>query len=470
MPTVKTRHARIVARTTRRQALTDHPPRPRTTPDETDTTATEATRYSRESRLIHGPMRSRHWSYSHHIVPPVGSSVSYRLESTGRGAAGFQQFANPEFRGAVTPPIGLYDRLEEPTRSMLEEHLAIAEGGASCVSFATGMAAISASLGVLLRTGDRVIAHRNTYGCTVSLLSNWFPRLGIEVTFADLTDLDELEQLLSTHDDTMVVYGESPTNPNLDLLDLRGIADHVEAVNAERGARKKVMTVIDNTFATPFCQRPIEHGIDVVVHSLTKNIGGFGTDMGGAVIAPAMLEPDLLLYRKDFGGALGPKSAWPPLTHGLPTLAVRMRRQQETALRVATFLEEHPAVESVSYPGLSSFPQHDLARRQMVDDTGAFAPGSMIAFRLAGDDHAACARGSRFMDTLARDALTVTLAVSLGQIRTLIEHPASMTHSTVPVAEQASYGIDPGGIRLSLGLEPAEDIVGDLQLGLEQTD
>ena len=432
--------------------------------------ASSSGRYSRESRLIHGPMRSRHWSYSHHIVPPVGSSVSYRLESADRGAAGFQQFANPEFRRAATPPIGIYDRLEEPTRSMLEEHLAIAEGGESCVTFATGMAAISAALGVLLRRGDRIIAHRNTYGCTVSLLANWFPRLGIEVTFADLTDLDVLEELLEVHGDTMVVYGETPTNPNLELLDLRGMADRVEAANAERGNRKRVMTVIDNTFATPFCQRPLEHGIDLVVHSLTKNIGGFGTDMGGAVIGPALLEPDLLLYRKDFGAALSPKAAWPPLTHGLPTLAVRMRRQQETALQVATFLEDHVAVQSVAYPGLASFPQHHLAQRQMVDDTGTFAPGSMIAFRLAGDDHAACSRGARFMDALARDALTVTLAVSLGQIRTLIEHPASMTHSTVPVAQQPSYGIDPGGIRLSLGLEPADDILRDLESGLENVD
>jgi cystathionine beta-lyase/cystathionine gamma-synthase len=286
--------------------------------------------------------------------------------------------------------------------------------------------------------------------------------------FTDLGDLDALRELLREDRDVMAVYGETPCNPSLQLLDLRGLADVVRPLNEQRPPRRRVFTVIDNTFATPFCQRPLEHGIDVVVHSLTKNIGGFGTDMGGAVVGPGLLEPDLLLYRKDFGGVLSPKAAWPALVYGLPTLPLRARQQMETALRVARHLQTHPKVERVVYPGLPSHPQHDLARRQMRDFDGEFAPGILIYFFLRGGTAGLRERASRFMDLLARNALAVTLAVSLGQIRTLIEHPASMTHAAVPAEDQAEAGIDPGGIRLSIGLEQPEDILEDLDAALEE--
>ena len=428
---------------------------------------TMAPNYSVESRLIHGEMRSRHWCFDDHIVPPISASVSYRLHSADRGAERFREFANRDLRRHGLPAGAIYDRLHEPTRAMLEDHLSIAEGGEACVAFATGMAAISGALGVLLRAGDRIIAHRTIYGCTYSLFKNWFPRLGIEVTFADLTQSDTLPLLLERYPDTMVVYGETPANPTLELLDLSAIHECLKDENRRRGSSKRVMSVIDNTFATPFCQRPLEFGIDVVVHSLTKSIGGFGTDMGGAVICPELLEPDLLLYRKDFGGALSPKAAWPSLVQGLPTLALRMRHQQTAAMVVATFLEGHDAVASVAYPGLRSFPWRDLAERQLRDYDGEFAPGAMIYFRLKGDPEAAKRRGAEVIDALAGDALTVTLAVSLGQIRTLIEHPASMTHSTVPAEEQLKYGIDPAGIRISVGLESVADIVRDLEQALD---
>lgn len=422
--------------------------------------------YRRESRMIHGKMVSPHWDYKDHIVPPVSSSAAYRLESASRGAEGFLEFANPEFNRESHAPIYIYDRLDEPSRGMLEDNLAAAEGGEACVTFATGMAAIAGALGVLLKAGDTVVAHRTLYGCTWSLFQNWYPRLGIRTIFTDLRDTEGLAAILERDPSVMAVYGETPVNPSLDLLDLQAIAGAVATVNAYRSPRRLVFTVVDNTFATPFCQRPVEHGIDLVVHSLTKNIGGFGTDMGGAVIAPRLLEPDLLLYRKDFGGVLSPKAAWPALVYGLPTLALRSRRQMDSALRVAKFLEAHPAVERVVYPGLPSHPQHDLARRQMVDFDGGFAPGIMIYFSLEGDGAAVRDRGARFMDHLAQNALTVTLAVSLGQVRTLIEHPASMTHATVPIDRQPEAGIDPGGIRLSLGLEPPEDIEADLDRAL----
>jgi cystathionine beta-lyase/cystathionine gamma-synthase len=426
----------------------------------------DSPKYHLETRLIHGRMHSAHWSYRDHIVPPISSSAAYRLESAERGAEGFQEFANPEFNRNQHPPIYIYDRLDEPSRGMLEEQLAMAEGGEACVTFATGMAAISAALGVLIKSGDTVIAHRTVYGCTYSLLTNWLPRLGIKVRFCDLTDLAELERVLEADPDVMVVYGESPCNPTLEILDLKGIAAAVERCNARRPPRRLVFTILDNTFATPFCQRPLEHGFDLVVHSLTKNIGGFGTDMGGAVIGPSLLEPDLLLFRKDFGGVLSPKAAWPALVYGLPTLALRSRRQMESALEVALFLEEQAPIRRVIFPGLESHPQHDLAKRQMRDHQGGFAPGIIIYFLLEGEGEEVKARGARLMDVLADEALTVTLAVSLGQIRTLIEHPSSMTHAPIPVADQIAAGIEPGGIRLSIGLEHPEDIIADLERAL----
>ncbi len=426
----------------------------------------EHDRYHLETQLIHGKMVSPHWSYHDHIVPPISASASYRLESAARGAEGFLEFANPELNREAHKPIYVYDRLDEPSRGMLEERLAAAEGGESCVTFATGMAAISGALGVLLKAGDTVISHRTVYGCTYSLFTNWYPRLGIEVRFIDLTDPANLEAALAEDPNVMVVYGESPANPTLELLDLRALSDLVHRLNRERPPRRRIFTVLDNTFATPFCQRPLEHGIDMVVHSLTKNIGGFGTDMGGAVVGPRLLEPDLLLYRKDFGGVLSPKAAWPALVYGLPTLPMRVRQQTATARHVAGFLEGHAGVRRVVYPGLASYPQHALAQRQMTDPEGRAAPGTLIYFVLDGDGEEVKAHGERLVDALAQEALSVTLAVSLGQIRTLIEHPASMTHAPLPAAAQAEAGIDPGGIRLSIGLESPDDIVADLERAL----
>lgn len=424
-------------------------------------------RYRKQTRLIQGKLRSPHWNYQDHIVPPIGASVAYRLESAARGAEGFRQFANPDFNRELQPPIYIYDRLDEPTRGMLEENLNVAEGGEACVTFATGMAAIAAVLGVLLKSGDILLSHRTIYGCTYSLFTNWLPRLGIKVLLEDLTDADRLRALLDRSPEIMVVYGETPCNPSLDLLDLAAMARVVGEHNGRRAPHRRVFTVIDNTFATPFCQRPLEHGIDLVVQSLTKNIGGFGTDLGGAVIGPRLLEPDLLLYRKDFGGVLAPRVAWPHLVYGLPTLALRTRQQIATALRVAQFLAQHPKVERVSYPGLPSHPQHELARHQMRDFDGKFAPGIMIYLVLRGDGEAARQLGARVIDHVAENALSVTLAVSLGQIRTLIEHPASMTHAAVPTAIQEQLHIDPGGIRLSVGLEHPDDIIADLSAALD---
>jgi cystathionine beta-lyase/cystathionine gamma-synthase len=295
------------------------------------------------------------------------------------------------------------------------------------------------------------------YGCTHSLFTNWYPRLGFGVARVDLNDLAALRARIGPQ--TRILYFESPTNPTLELVDiaaLRGLADEV---NAARAPERRLLVYIDNTFATPFGQRPLEHGADVVLHSLTKNLGGFGTELGGAVICPRAMLPRLLLYRKDFGGILASKAAWAILVYGLPTLALRIKRQQYSALKVAAWLEEHAAVQRVVYPGLPSFPQPELARRQLVDFDGDFAPGNMIAFELDPRQIEA----EDLVDEIAANAYSITLAVSLGHTKTLIELPALMTHS--------AYGQDGGArqsaIRLSIGLESPGDIIRDLESALE---
>jgi cystathionine beta-lyase/cystathionine gamma-synthase len=286
------------------------------------------------------------------------------------------------------------------------------------------------------------------------------------VHFADLTDLDCLDELVN--DRTRVIYLESPTNPNLVITDLAALSEKVRSMN--EGRERPVLTVIDNTFASPFCQRPLEFGMDIVVHSLTKHIGGFGTVMGGAVVARKERGVELgavMQLRKDMGGSLSPSNAWNILVYGLSTLTLRMRAEQDTAWKVAEFLENHPKIYKVMYPGLESHPQHEIALRQMTCYRGIFAPGSMIYFLLSGrTPETQKERGMAMANHLAEKAYTVTLAVSLGQIRTLIDHPAGMTHLVVPEEVRTAQGIDPGGIRMSVGIEPAEDIIGDLERAL----
>jgi methionine-gamma-lyase len=426
--------------------------------------------HSKETHLIYGKWDDPRWDYSHHLLPPITSSATFRLDSAQRGAQGFTEFAHTtdEVQVRSKAPIYIYDRLGEPNKDMLEENLAFAEGGDIAVTFSSGMGAISGVLGVLTGSGSEIIAHKVLYGCTYSLLTNWYPRLKIGVKFVDFTNPDEVRQAITKN--TRVLYMETPVNPNLRLVDLKAIADIARAANVHRGPDERVYSVVDSTFATPFCQRPLSFGIDFVVHSLTKAIGGFGTDIGGAVIGPRWSLDRLMLFRKDFGAILSAKSAWPVLVQGLPSLALRMRQMQVTAMKVAEFLETRPEIASVHYPGLPSFPQAELARRQMVDFDGGFAPGSMIYFVMKGSNaQNSLRRAEQFINHVAQEAYCVTLAVSLGNIRTLIEHPGSMTHSAIPAEDQVAKGMDPGGVRLALGLEKAEDIIRDLAYSLDCT-
>lgn len=410
--------------------------------------------YKKTTRIVHGAAKTPRWDYAHHVVPPLTASTTFRLESVKRAARGFNEFGtfHKEMDGA---PIYIYDRLEEPTRGLLESQIASMEGADACLTFASGMAAVSAALGCLLQSGDEVLAHTLLYGCTHSLFTNWYPKLGIKVRRVDFTDAKAVAKAVNSR--TRALYFESPVNPTLDLVDLRSIAD--VASKANRGRKRRVYTVIDNTFATPFGQRPIEHGIDVALHSLTKNIGGFGTEVGGAVCCSKDVFPLLASYRKDFGGILSPKAAWAILVYGVPTIPLRIKRQQYSAQQVAQHLESHPLVATVRYPGLASFPQHGLALRQMRDFDGGFAPGNMIYFKL--DERKIDA--VKFVDHVAQNAYCVTLAVSLGHTKTLIEMPSGMTHSAYagsgPMKENR-------GIRLSIGLESPVDIIKDLDASL----
>jgi len=423
--------------------------------------AVDDTRYSMDTHLIYGKNITKKWDYSHHVLPPISSSVIYRMDSVERGAEGFQEFAHSPETGEEPMPIYIYDRLGDPNKEILEENLAYLERGEISVTFATGMGAISGIFGILTKTGDEIIAHKTLYGCTYSLVMNWLPRYNIRTRFVDLTKLEEV--LYAVSDKTKVIYLESPANPNLDIIDIRELRKIVDDLNRDRDKGSKIKIVVDNTFATPYCQRPIELGADFSVNSLTKGLGGFGTDMGGVVTGRMSYRDMLLLYRKDFGAVLNNKSAWNVLTYGLTTLPIRIKQQMKSAMRIAEYLGSHPKVEYVRYPGLPSHPGYEIAKKQMIDFNGNFAPGSLIYFVLKGKTaNESKENGRKFINYVADHAYTMTLAVSLGHTRTLIEHPASMTHSMIPAEKLVESGIDPGGIRFAIGIEDVNDILMDL--------
>lgn len=420
--------------------------------------------YRDRSVLIHGKFNSAKWNFQDHVTPPITTASAFRLRSAERGAEGFRQFANPEIDRDTAEPIYIYDRLDEPCNGLLEENLAFSERGECAVVYATGMAAISAAIGIHVRTGDHIVFPPATYGCTYSHIVNWLSRYGITHTLSNLDSAEEIERAVNPN--TKVIYFETPANPTMRIVDMQMVAQTVSRLNETRAEDRRIVTIVDNTFSSPFCQRPIEHGIDFVVHSLTKHISGFGTSMGGAVIGPRSAETDMLVYRKDFGGSLAPDTAWHIMVYGLPTLALRLEAQQKAALLVAEFLDAHPSVATVHYPGLAKFPQRALAEQQMLDPDGNFAPGALIFFEMAGDEAESYERARRLINTLAEHSFAITLAVSLGQVRTLIEHPASMTHSSLSPDTLLAAGIVAGGVRLSLGVEDPRDIISDLESAL----
>lgn len=407
---------------------------------------------------IHGSESTQAWEFSHHLVPPMTASTTFRLKSLKRGADGFQLFANPKNR---KEPIWIYDRLEEPSSKMLEEQLSKMENGEVAISFSSGMGAISASLMAFLKSGDSVVAHKTLYGCTYSLITSWLIRFGISHNFINMNDLtaDDLK-----NPDVKILYFESVSNPSLEIIDIDRISKLVQAENKKRKEENQIKIVVDNTFATPWGLRPLEHGADIVIQSLTKNIAGFGTEMGGAIITYEKYLSPILLIRKDIGAIMHPHSAWNIMVYGIPSQVLRFEAQQKNAQRVAEFLAKHKKVENVTFPGLKSFPQHKLAKEILRSPNGEFAPGQMLTFTLKGPTK----RTEKFINHVAQNSYAITLAVSLGLVKTLIEVPGLMTHAAVPQDKQADSGIPAKLIRMSIGIEDVNDIISDLSQALNK--
>jgi methionine-gamma-lyase len=416
------------------------------------------TKKSIKTRNIHGSDSTKAWEFSHHLVPPMTASTTFRLKSLKRGADGFQLFANPKvFEKSVqnNEPIWIYDRLEEPSSKMLEEQLAKMENGETAVSFSSGMGAISASLMAFLKSGDQIISHKTLYGCTYSLITSWLPRFGIG---HQLVNINQLTASDLNNANVKILYFESVSNPSLEIIDIDRISKLVQSENKKRSKENKIKIVVDNTFATPWGMRPLEHGADLVIQSLTKNIAGFGTEMGGAIITSKKFLSPLLMIRKDIGANMHPHSAWNIMVYGVSSQILRFEAQQKNALKIAQYLEKHPKVESVFYPGLKSFPQYKLAQRLLRSPNDDFAPGQMLTFTIKGDNK----KTEKFINHVAQNSYAITLAVSLGLIKTLIEVPGLMTHAAVPKDQQVSSGIPAKLIRLSVGIEDTEDIIYDI--------
>ncbi|MEW6113063.1 MAG: PLP-dependent aspartate aminotransferase family protein [Thermodesulfobacteriota bacterium] len=342
------------------------------------------------------------------------------------------------FKGVNQPGEFDYSRSGNPTRKALEDCLAALEGGTAGFVFATGMAAESTVL-ELFGAGDHLVVHDDLYGGTYRLLVNVTKKHGVEVDFVNLRDLDLLHKAIRPN--TKGVWTETPTNPLMNLLDLRAIAD----IARERG----LITICDNTFLSPYYQRPLELGIDVVVHSTTKYINGHSDVVGGAVIVKdAGLAGKIKFLQNAMGTCAGPQDCFLVL-RGVKTLGVRMEAHNRNALALAHWLEAHPKVERVLHPGLESHPQHELAQRQMTGYGGTFSflikGGEQEAFRLLGA------------------VKLFTLAESLGGVESLIEHPWSMTHASMPEEVRAAVGIARNMIRVSVGIEHIDDQIADLE-------
>jgi len=367
--------------------------------------------------------------YDGALIPPVFMTSTYAFRDVAEGQRRFQG----------EEPGYIYSRVGNPTVSVLEARLANLEGGEAALATSSGMGAITSALWTLVKAGDAIVADKTLYGCTYAYLHHGLTRLGIEIQFADLTDPREIEGAMTPN--TRIVFFETPANPNMRVIDIAAVSDLAR--------RHGALTVVDNTYCTPYLQRPLELGADLVVHSATKYLGGHGDLIAGAVVGGReMIEQIRFFGIKEMTGAcISAMDAFLVL-RGLKTLELRMDRHCASARRIAETLAGHRAVERVYYPGLGDFPQTGLARRQMRQ------PGGMIALELQGGYEA----GVRFMDRLR----LVTRAVSLGDCETLAQHPASMTHSTYTPEEREHHGISDGLVRLSIGLETPEDIEADL--------
>ncbi|WP_125153020.1 methionine gamma-lyase [Clostridium rectalis] len=369
------------------------------------------------------------------LATPIYQTSTFIFDSAEQGGRRF----------ALQEEGYIYTRLGNPTNSEVEEKVSILEGGESAVVTSSGMGAISAALWTALKAGDHIVAADTLYGCTFALLNHGITRFGVEVTFVDTSNLNQVKKAIKPN--TRVVYLETPANPTLKITDIKSISEIAHK-------NENCMVFVDNTFCTPYIQKPLKLGADVVVHSATKYLNGHGDVVAGFVVGKKSFINEVKLFGvKDMTGAIAsPFNAY-LLIRGMKTLELRMQRHSENALKVAKFLESHDAVKKVYYPGLKSFKYYNLASRQMN------LPGAMISFELNG--------GIEEGRTVMNNVKLASLAVSLGDTETLIQHPASMTHSPYTEAERKEAGISDGLVRLSVGLETAEDIINDLKQALD---
>lgn len=389
-------------------------------------------RYGFSTRAIHHGYDPQ--AHQGALIPPVYQTSTYAFPTVEHGAACFAGEADGHF----------YSRISNPTLAVLEQRMASLEEGEAALALASGMGAITSTLWTLLRPGDELIVGLTVYGCTFAFVHHGIGQFGVKVRHVDLDDPVALAAAITPR--TRMIFFETPANPTMRLVDITRVV--------EVARRHDVLVVVDNTYCTPYLQRPLALGADLVVHSATKYLSGHGDITAGLVIGSATLVGRIRLEGlKDMTGAVMSPHDASLLMRGIKTLALRMDRHCSNALAVARRLEQATQVEQVRYPGLEGFAQHALAQRQMC------LPGGMIAFELRGG----VAAGRRFMNALQ----LFSRAVSLGDTESLAQHPASMTHSAYSPQERLQHGISEGLVRLSVGLEDVDDLLADVEQALQ---
>ena len=370
------------------------------------------------------------------LCTPIFQTSTFEFESVQQGGA---RFAGQE-EGYI------YSRLGNPSLTQVEEKLAALEGGEAALATASGMGAISSALWSSVEAGDEIVASDTLYGCTFALLNHGMSKFGVGVKFVDFADLAAVKAALT--EKTKVVYLETPCNPTLKVVDIAEVAKIAHEYN------KNIRVIVDNTFCSPYIQQPLSLGADAVVHSATKYINGHGDVIAGFVISDAEFIGKCRMFGlKDMTGAvMSPFNAF-LIARGLKTLDIRMERHSANAMKVAKFLHDHPATSKVYYPGLEDFEGHEIAKKQMK------LYGGMMSIELKADRDAVAAALNKLQ--------LCTIAVSLGDAETLVEHPASMTHSTYTAEELKASGISEGLVRISVGLEDPDDIIADLKAVLD---
>lgn len=335
----------------------------------------------------------------------------------------------------------IYSRFTNPNTSELVDKMCNLEGAEDGYAFATGMAAVFSTFATLLNSGDHIVSARSVFGSTHTLFTKYLPKWNITTSYFKVDEVDKVESLITSN--TKILYAESPTNPAVDILDLELLGQIAK--------KHGLLLVIDNCFATPYLQQPIKFGADLVIHSATKLIDGQGRVLGGVTVGRADLIREIYLFSRNTGPALSPFNAW-ILSKSLETLAVRVDRHCENALKVAEYLEGHPKVNWVKYPFLRSHPQYEVAKKQMEQG------GSIVAFEIKGG----IASGRKFLDTIK----LCSLSANLGDTRSIITHPASTTHSKLEEEDRLEVSITDGLVRISVGLENVNDIINDLNQAL----